>query len=73
MKNFEKSLNLQPENEKCTLCLQEKLAIGEHKGWDIMNKRSEAVAKCIHQNKYAVSRLDDSLKYKSRNTVIKVF
>ena len=44
-----------PQSRRCTLCLTEKLAIAEHEGRDILNKRSEIVAKCRHQFKYQLS------------------
>ena len=49
-----------PKTKRCALCLHEKLAIAEHEGNDMLNKRSEAVAKCMHQNKYALSKLDET-------------
>ena len=61
-KILRKAQSYNPKTKRCALCLQEKLEIAEHEGWNMLNKRSEAVAKCIHQNKYALSRLDDSLK-----------
>ena len=50
-----------PNSKRCLLCLTEKLAIAEHEGRDMLNKRSEAVAKCRHQNKYALSNLDTNI------------
>ena len=47
-----------PRSKRCMLCLTEKLAIAEHEGRDMLNKRSEAVAKCRHQSKYALSSVD---------------
>ena len=44
-----------PQSRRCALCLTEKLAIAEHEGRDILNKRSEIVAKCRHQFKYQLS------------------
>ena len=44
-----------PQARRCALCLTEKLAIAEHEGRDILNKRSEIVAKCRHQFKYELS------------------
>ena len=40
-----------PNTKRCTLCLHEKLAIAEHEGNDMLNKRSETMAKCMHQRK----------------------
>ena len=50
-----------PSSKRCLLCLTEKLAIAEHEGRDMLNKRSEAVAKCRHQNNYALANLDTSI------------
>ena len=41
-------------------CLHEKLAIAEHEGNDMLNKKSENVAKCMHQRKYELARLDET-------------
>ena len=49
-----------PNTKRCTLCLHEKLAIAEHEGKDMLNKRSETVAKCMHQRKYELARLDET-------------
>ena len=40
------------------LCTTEKLAIAEYKGREMLNKRTEAVAKCRHQLKYALASMD---------------
>ena len=44
-------------NKRCMLCLNEKLAILEHEGENLLNKRSEIISKCRHQNKYKLSNL----------------
>ena len=47
-----------PSNKKCTLCLNEKLAILEHKGNNLLNKRSEIVSTCRHKYKYMLKTFD---------------
>ena len=37
---------------KCYLCLNEKLEIASCKGDNLLNKRSELISKCRHQNKF---------------------
>ena len=49
-----------PNTKRCTLCHHEKLAIAEHEGNDMLDKRSETVAKCMHQRKYELARLDET-------------
>ena len=52
------------------LCLNEKLDIASYKGDNLLNKRSELINKCRHQNKFTVLRYDSkvtfSLKYSSQ-------
>ena len=36
---------------KCCLCLNEKFEIASYKGDNLLNKRSELISKCRHQNK----------------------
>ena len=43
---------------KCYLCLNEKLEIASYKGNNLLNKRSELVNKCRHQNKFTLLRYD---------------
>ena len=57
-KILERSKSYNPQAKRCALCLTEKLAIAKHKGKDILNKRSEVVAKCRHQLKYQVPQID---------------
>ena len=47
-----------PRSKRCMLCTTEKLAIAEYKGREMLNKRTEAVAKCRHQLKYALASMD---------------
>ena len=53
-----------PANKKCSLCLNEKLAILEHRDDNLLNKRSEIVSTCRHKNnymlKYLTSREDNT-------------
>ena len=39
---------------KCYLCLNEKLEIASYKGDNLLNKRSELISKCRHQNKFTL-------------------
>ena len=41
-------------SKNCNLCLNEKLFILEYKNDNLLNKRSELVTKCRHQNKYSL-------------------
>ena len=41
---------------KCYLCLNEKLEIASYKGDNLLNKRSELISKCRHQNKFTLLR-----------------
>ena len=45
-----------PNSRHCNLCLNEKLFILEHKSDNILNKRTELVNKCRHENKFYLSR-----------------
>jgi len=42
----------QRTNDKCSLCLNEKLAILKYDKKNILNRRSELVSKCRHRNKH---------------------
>ena len=45
--------------KKCHLCTAEKLHIAEKmddKNTNLLNKRDELISRCLHQNKYALSR-----------------
>lgn len=57
---LKKARSYNPQSKKCLLCLTEKLAIAEHKEGDLLNKRSEIVAKCRHLNKYCLSQIDSN-------------
>ena len=43
---------------KCYLCLNEKLEIASYKGDNLLNRRSELISKCRHQNKFTLLRHD---------------
>lgn len=46
-------------SKTCNLCLTEKLLISEHKDKDkLLNKRSELVSKCRHENKHLLKNFD---------------
>ena len=42
---------------RCSLCQNEKLTILENTNVNLLNKRSEIISKCRHQNKYKLSTL----------------
>ena len=46
-----------PVSKRCSLCLNEKLAILENEGNNLLNKRSEIISKCRHKNKYMLINL----------------
>ena len=41
-----------PETKNCQLCLCEKFEIANYPGKDLLNKRTEIVAKCRHRSKH---------------------
>ena len=47
-----------PVSRRCVLCLKEKLAILEHDGANLLNKRSEIIGTCRHRRKYMLSSYD---------------
>ena len=47
-----------PVNQRCALCLNEKLEILENKGHSILNKRSEIVSTCRHKMKHMLKSFD---------------
>ena len=47
-----------PANKKCALCLNEKREILEHRGNNLLIKRSEIVSMCRHKYKYMLKTLD---------------
>ena len=57
---LKKARTYNPQSKKCLLCLTEKLAIAEQKEGELLNKRSEIVAKCRHLNKYCLSQIDSN-------------
>ena len=40
------------ETKRCLLCLREKFEIANYPGKDLLNKRSEIIAKCRHRKKF---------------------
>ena len=42
-------------SERCDLCLSEKLLVFSANKTELLNKRSELVSKCRHQNKFCLS------------------
>ena len=57
-KIIRKSKSYNPNSKKCNLCSSEKFEIASFKGSNILNKRSEVVSKCRHQNKYNLTTND---------------
>ena len=53
---FQKHQN--PNTKRCSLCLNEKLEIARYKEHNLLNKRSEMINKCCHQNKFALALYD---------------
>ena len=50
-----------PTSQKCNLCIAEKVYIAENiEHGTLINKRDELISKCMHQNKYALSRIKSS-------------
>ena len=47
-----------PSTKKCVLCLNEKTELATYCGNNLLNKRSEIIAKCRHQNKFLLARFD---------------
>ena len=43
-----------PQSKRCFLCLNEKLELLEDKENNLLNKKSEVISKCRHQNKYVL-------------------
>jgi len=52
------SRSYNPNSKKCRLCSSEKYEIATFKENNILNKRSEVISKCRHQNKYSLSSHD---------------
>lgn len=57
-KVLRRSSSYNPNSKKCKLCLNEKYEIATFKGMNILNKRSEIISKCRHQNKYSLASHD---------------
>lgn len=51
--------------KRCNLCLTEKLAIIDGEPNKLLNKRSELVSKCRHENKFYLSNYKTSYKDES--------
>ena len=47
-----------PNPKRCYLCLHEKLEIATYRGNNLLNKKTELISKCRHQNKYTLSKYD---------------
>jgi len=43
---------------RCSLCINEKLEIALYEGDNLVNKRSELISKCRHENKHTLLRHD---------------
>ena len=46
-----------PQSKRCNLCLTEKLSILSVDNCRLLNKRSELISKCRHENKYYLSNI----------------
>ena len=51
-----------PQSNRCFTCLNEKLEILEGKENNLLNKKSEVISKCRHQNKYMLQTLASKIK-----------
>ena len=47
-----------PNSKRCYLCLNEKMEIATYRGNNLLNKKTELISKCRHQNKYTLSKYD---------------
>ena len=47
-----------PTSKKCLLCLNEKLTIATYGEGNMLNKRTELISKCRHQNRFLLSKFD---------------
>ena len=45
-------------SRKCYLCLNEKLEMALYEGENLLNKKTELISKCRHQNKFVLLRHD---------------
>ena len=45
------------QSKRCSLCLNKKFEILEDKENNLLNKKSEEISKCRHQNKYMLRTL----------------
>ena len=54
-KGVYKSYN--PVSKRCNLCLTEKLEILDDPDRKLLNKRSDIISQCCHNNKYRLKRL----------------
>ena len=46
-----------PEEKKCSLCMNEKLEIAQYKGDNLLNKRNEIISRCLHRSRFKLKRL----------------
>ena len=60
IKGIYKSYN--PTSKRCKLCLTEKLEILDDPDKNLLNKRSEIISQCRHNNKYRLKTLASSMK-----------
>ena len=49
-------------SRKCYLCLNEKLEIALYEGENLLNKKTELISKCCHQNVHAIASWFQGLK-----------
>lgn len=51
-RTIRKSKAFTPDTKRCNLCLAEKFEIANYPGKNLLNKRSEIIAKCRHRRKF---------------------
>ena len=54
-KIVKKAKAYRPETKICSLCIAEKFEIANYPGNNLLNKRSEIIAKCRHRRKYKLA------------------
>ena len=54
-----------PNSKRCNLCLNEKLEIAQHEDGKLLNKKTEVISKCRHQNKYRLGNLGKDNTYEN--------
>ena len=55
---IQKCATYNKNSQRCNLCISEKVKIATYEGGNMLNKRSELVSKCRHQNKFMLAKFD---------------